>query len=137
MTCVLGNMLGSNRPSSNKRLSLNTFGLLFIPWPIQQFLCHWMCILEGYKCFLNIQNKWARQKRNTQPIQQFLCHWTCKLEGYKCSLNIKNKEARQKKHKKRMSDNLLQFVWKNSSRPISSSSPLFFSFLVCFEWIKT
>ncbi len=46
-----------------------------------------------------------------------------------------NKQHR--KHRKRMSDSLLQFFWKNSSRPLSSSSSISSSFLVHFEWLKT
>jgi hypothetical protein len=42
-----------------------------------------------------------------------------------------------RKHRKRMSDSLLQFFWKTISRPLSSSSPIFFSFLIRFEWFKT
>jgi hypothetical protein len=36
-----------------------------------------------------------------------------------------------------MSDNSFQFFWKNSSRPLSSSSLLSSSLLVCFDWFKT
>jgi hypothetical protein len=42
-----------------------------------------------------------------------------------------------KKREKRMSDSLLQFFWKNSSRLPASSSPISSSFLVHFEWLKT
>jgi hypothetical protein len=41
-----------------------------------------------------------------------------------------------REHRKRMSDSLLQFFAKNSSRPLSSSSPISSSFLVWFEWFK-
>ncbi len=41
-----------------------------------------------------------------------------------------------KKHRKRMSDILLQFFWKNCSRSFSNSCLLFSSYLVCFEWFK-
>ncbi len=66
----------------------------------------------------------------------FSCHWMCKLEVYKCSLRLEAKN-KHRKHKKRMSDSLLQFFWKNDSRILSSSSLIMsFSFLVCFEWFK-
>jgi hypothetical protein len=61
----------------------------------------------------------------------------CKLEGYKCSLSVKSKWAAHNKHMKRMSDSLLQILWKNNSRSLSSSSFISSSFLVCFEWFKT
>ncbi len=40
------------------------------------------------------------------------------------------------KHRKRLSDSLLQFFWQTSFRPLSSSSLISSSFLVCFEWLK-
>jgi len=43
----------------------------------------------------------------------------------------------QRKHTKRMSHILLQFFWKISFRPFFSSSFIFFSFLIHFEWFKT
>jgi len=52
-----------------------------------------------------------------------------------CSLRLEAKNQ-HRKHKKRMSDSLLQFFWKNDSRFWSSSSLMSFSFLVCFEWFK-
>jgi len=36
-----------------------------------------------------------------------------------------------------MSDSLFQFFWKNSSRHLFSSSPIFSLFLIYFEWLKT
>jgi hypothetical protein len=36
-----------------------------------------------------------------------------------------------------MNDNLLQFFWKNSPQPSSSSNPISSSFLVHFEWFKS
>jgi hypothetical protein len=59
-----------------------------------------------------------------------LCHWMGKLEGHKCSWSLRSKGAT-------MNDIFLQFVWKTSSRPLSSSSPIFFSFKSLFEWFRT
>ncbi len=41
------------------------------------------------------------------------------------------------KQRKMMNDSLLQLFWKNNSKPLSTSSPIIPSFLVCFEWLKT
>jgi hypothetical protein len=46
-----------------------------------------------------------------------------------------NEECR--KHKKSMNDTLIQFFWKNSFQPFSSSSTISFSFWISFEWFKT
>jgi hypothetical protein len=40
------------------------------------------------------------------------------------------------KHMKRLSDSLLNFFWKPSSRSLYSSSLISSSFSVCFEWFK-
>jgi hypothetical protein len=42
-----------------------------------------------------------------------------------------------RKHRKRINDNLLQFVLMDSSQPSSSSNPISSSFLVCFDWFKS
>jgi hypothetical protein len=45
-------------------------------------------------------------------------------------------KEQHRKHTKTMSDSLLQFFWKHSSRLLYSSSPISSSFLVRFEWFK-
>jgi hypothetical protein len=66
-------------------------------------------------------------------IEQFLCHRTSKLEGHKWSLSIR---GIKEQHRKRMSDSLLQFFWKYDTRPLSPSTSISFSLLICFEWFK-
>ncbi len=42
-----------------------------------------------------------------------------------------------KKQRKRLSNSLLEFFFKKNSRPLSSSCPIFYSFVVCLQWFKT
>jgi len=42
-----------------------------------------------------------------------------------------------KKQRKRLSNSLFQKIWKKNSKPLSSSCPIFYSFVVCLEWLKT
>jgi hypothetical protein len=83
-------------------------------------------IIEHYSIFYSFLNQ----------IGQFLCNGKHKLKGYKCSLRVKSKEQ-CKEHRKRMSNGLFQVFWKNSSRPLISSSLISSSFLICFEWFET
>jgi hypothetical protein len=71
-------------------------------------------IIEHFSIFFSFINQ----------IDQFLCHWTCKLQGYKV-------KEQPRKHKKRMSDSLFLFFWKNNWRPFSSSSPISSSLFLC------
>jgi hypothetical protein len=68
-------------------------------------------------------------------IELFLCPGMCKQKGFKCSWRVRSKGATQRIHRKRMSDSLLQIFGKNSSRPLSSSSPISSSFLVG-TWVQ-
>ncbi len=45
-------------------------------------------------------------------------------------------KEQQRKCRQRMSDNLFQFFPKINLKPLSSSSPISFSYLVCFEWFR-
>jgi hypothetical protein len=62
-------------------------------------------------------------------IERCWCHWMCNWRATSV-LWISNVKDQHKKHMKRMSESLLQFFWKNNSRPFSSSSPISSSFLV-------
>ncbi len=42
-----------------------------------------------------------------------------------------------KKQRKRPSNSLFQFFFKKNSRPLSSSCPIFYSFVVCLQWFET
>jgi hypothetical protein len=55
----------------------------------------------------------------------------------KNSWSVRSKWAAHNKHTKRMSYSVLQILWKNNSRPLSSFCLISSSFLVCFEWFKT
>jgi hypothetical protein len=46
-------------------LSLNTPIFAWFISQIEQFLCHWMCKQEGYKCSLSIKSEGARIPENT------------------------------------------------------------------------
>jgi len=56
--------------------------------------------------------------------------------GLQMFLECQKQRSNAEKYRKRMSDSLLKFFWKNSSKPLSSSSPLSSSNLVGFEWLK-
>jgi hypothetical protein len=63
-----------------------------------------------------------------------------KLEAYKSEAKEQHwtSEANEQhwKHKKKMSDSLLQFFWKNNFRALPNSSLIASSILVCFGWFK-
>jgi len=71
-------------------------------------------------------------------MEWFLCRWDMQIGGA-TNVFFRASEVKEqlRKHKDRMSESLLQiFFWENSSKPLSSSNPISFSFLFVALWGK-